>query len=302
MHAGIGTGLRKDSEGALQAALAGLPTSVEGYPHRTAILLVDALAGNGEETTLTAASILGPDFRLAGGAAADDLAMKRTLVALGERVEEDAAVAILVHTRTAVGLGVAHGHEEMSKAFEVTRAEGAVVHEIDGRPAWDVWREAAGDELRAAGIDPDAIPADREGGLLLTYEAGMRAGADLKVRAPLARTATGALQFACELPVGSVFRFTKSTAQSQVASAKLAARRAREALGDQPVAGALVFDCICRNLILGDQFASAVHGMRDELGGAVLAGFETYGEIALDAGDMSGFHNTTSVVLAFAER
>ena len=29
-----------------------------------------------------------------------------------------------------------------------------------------------------------------------------------------------------------------------------------------------------------------------------LAGFETYGEIALDAGDMSGFHNTTTVVLA----
>lgn len=39
--------------------------------------------------------------------------------------------------------------------------------------------------------------------------------------------------------------------------------------------------------------------MVEELGGAPLAGFETYGEIALDAGDMSGFHNTTSVVLAF---
>ena len=38
-----------------------------------------------------------------------------------------------------------------------------------------------------------------------------------------------------------------------------------------------------------------------ELGGAALAGFETYGEIALDVGDMSGFHNTTSVVLAFPE-
>jgi methyl-accepting chemotaxis protein len=39
--------------------------------------------------------------------------------------------------------------------------------------------------------------------------------------------------------------------------------------------------------------------MVDELGGVPIAGFETYGEIALDAGDMSGFHNTTSVVLAF---
>ena len=44
VHAGIGTGLRKDSEGALQAALAGLPTSVEGYPHRTAIRVPVATA------------------------------------------------------------------------------------------------------------------------------------------------------------------------------------------------------------------------------------------------------------------
>ena len=41
--------------------------------------------------------------------------------------------------------------------------------------------------------------------------------------------------------------------------------------------------------------------MSEELGFAALAGFETYGEIALDVGEMSGFHNTTSVVLAFPE-
>ena len=45
----------------------------------------------------------------------------------------------------------------------------------------------------------------------------------------------------------------------------------------------------------------AVKGISEELGGVALAGFETYGEIALDVGDMSGFHNTTSVVLAFPE-
>lgn len=62
-----------------------------------------------------------------------------------------------------------------------------------------------------------------------------------------------------------------------------------------------MFDCICRNLILGADFGRAVRGIADELGRVPLAGFETYGEIALDAGDMSGFHNTTSVVLAFPQ-
>jgi methyl-accepting chemotaxis protein len=60
-----------------------------------------------------------------------------------------------------------------------------------------------------------------------------------------------------------------------------------------------VFDCICRNLILKDGFDRAISAMSEALGGAPLAGFETYGEIALGAGDLSGFHNTTSVVLAF---
>lgn len=86
-----------------------------------------------------------------------------------------------------------------------------------------------------------------------------------------------------------------------MASAREAARRARLQLGDSHVAGALVFDCICRKLILGEQFSDAVRRISRELGDAPLAGFETYGEIALDVGEMSGFHNTTSVVLAFPE-
>jgi hypothetical protein len=51
-------------------------------------------------------------------------------------------------------------------------------------------------------------------------------------------------------------------------------------------------------LILDDRFTVAVKSTAHELGDVPLAGFETYGEIALDAGDMSGFHNTTTVVLA----
>lgn len=70
-------------------------------------------------------------------------------------------------------------------------------------------------------------------------------------------------------------------------------------MGDLPLAGAVVFDCICRNLILKDDFKTAIAGIHEELGNVPLAGFETYGEIALDAGDLSGFHNTTTVVLAF---
>ncbi len=73
VFAGMGTGLKRSPERAVEQALQGLPREVSGYPHRTAILLLDPLAGNGEEATLIASSMLGADVRLAGGAAGDDL-------------------------------------------------------------------------------------------------------------------------------------------------------------------------------------------------------------------------------------
>src|SRR5262249_19054017 len=78
--AGMAAGLAADVEGAVQRAVAELPASVPGYPCRTAILLLDPLAGSSEEATLLVSTYLGHDARLAGGAAGDDLAMKATVV------------------------------------------------------------------------------------------------------------------------------------------------------------------------------------------------------------------------------
>jgi methyl-accepting chemotaxis protein len=301
-YAGMGTGLAADPERAVTQALSGLPLSLAGYAHRTAILLLDPLAGNGEEATLLAASMLGDGVRLAGGAAGDDLAMRRTEVACGGRVANDALVVATLFSRAPLGVGVCHGHRPLSRPLRITRAEGNVVSEIEGRPAWTVWLEETRAHVRAGGGDVDAMPRDAEGAYLLRYEAGLSAGGDAyKIRAPLSRDEDGSIRFATGIPEGSVIRITESDAERQVASAREAARRARAQIGaaSSGVAGALVFDCICRNLILADDFSRAVRGMSEELGGAPLAGFETYGEIALDAGDMSGFHNTTSVVLAF---
>ncbi len=297
--AGIGTGLKADPEAAVRRAAEGLPARVDGYPHRTVLALLDPLAGRGEEAVLIAASLLGDDVRLAGGAAGDDLQMKQTRVAAGARVASDAVVLAALFSKTPLGVGVCHGHQPLSGGLKVTRAEGNVVYEIDGRPAWEVWKEETRASAAKRGVDPDRLADADVGGFLLRYEAGLATGAEYKVRAPLAKNADGSIAFACGIPEGAVIRITESEADRQVDSARLAARRAREQAGGGATAGALVFDCICRNLILGDRFSTAVHAISDELGGAPVAGFETYGEIALDAGDMSGFHNTTTVVLAF---
>ncbi len=295
---GIGTGLKADAEKAVATALEELPRQMHSYPHCTALLLLDPLAGNGEEATLAAASLLGPDVPLAGGASGDDLCMRETQLACGRDAKSDAVVVALLFSKKPLGLGVSHGHEPLSGPLRVTRAKGGVVHEIEGRPAWDVWIEETRDHSSHRGIDLAKMQKEDEGAFLLRYEAGLATGNAYKIRAPLSRSPEGAIHFACGIAEGAVLRITQSTPEKQIESARRAAHQAKDQLG-HPASGALVFDCICRNLILGDHFGAAVRGMSEELGGVPLAGFETYGEIALAAGDMSGFHNTTSVVLAF---
>jgi methyl-accepting chemotaxis protein len=303
VHAGLGAGLKADPQRAIECAVDGLPIAVNGYPHRTAILLLDPLAGNGEEATLIASSLLGPDVRLVGGAAGDDLAMKRTHVSCGDCVETDAAVVAIIFSKEPLGVGVCHGHGPVStRPLRVTRSQGNVVHEIDGRPAWRVWQEETREHARAARIDVLTLPTTEEVSYLLRYEAGLASGAhEYKIRAPLYRNADDSISFACGIPEGSVFRITTSNPERQIESAREAARRARAQIGGRPVVGAIVFDCTCRSLILEGDFNRAVRGISDALGDVRLAGFETYGEIALDAGDLGGFHSATTVVLAFPE-
>jgi methyl-accepting chemotaxis protein len=275
---------------------------VNGYRHRTAILLLDPLAGNGEEATLIASSMLGADVRLAGGAAGDDLKMERTEVAFGRRAAPNAIVLTMIFSKSPLGVGISHGHLPVSEPLRVTKASGNVVFEIENRPAYEVWIEKTRERAALQGIDVDALKRDEEVSYLLRYEAGLASGADaFKIRAPLSRGDDGSVSFACGIAEGSVIRITESVAERQIESARKAARSAADQLGGTKPAGAIVFDCICRNLILREDFSRAVRGISEELGGARLAGFETYGEIALDVGDMSGFHNTTSVVLAFPE-
>lgn len=300
VRSGFSAGLHDDPEATVRAAIRELPAQLTGYPHRTAIMLLDPLSGRSEEATLLAAALLEHEspVRLVGGAAGDDLSMTKTFVGVGPDIGSDAIALAMIYSKRPFGIGVKHGHRALSQPFTVTKSDGNVVYELDGRPAWDVWREETRTVALKAGVDVDNLAAQDIGAFLLTYEAALTSGSALKVRAPLKLLDDGALSFACGIAQGSVLRITQSDPEGQIESAREAAAIARRQLGNDTPAGALVFDCICRNLILGDTFSNAVSAMSEELGGVPVGGFETYGEIALDVGDMSGFHNTTSVVLA----
>lgn len=83
-----------------------------------------------------------------------------------------------------------------------------------------------------------------------------------------------------------------------VEAAQRAAGEAKENLKGGRAAGVLLFDCVCRGMILKEQFQREIDAVRSVFPEVPIAGFLTYGEIARFKGRLDGWHNTTSVVAA----
>jgi hypothetical protein len=290
---GIGEGLRANTPRAVRQLCADLKKNAgpppAGATHRTVLLLSDGMAGNGEGLVDTMAMELGGGVTLAGGAAGDDAAFKETFVLLGRRVAGDAAVAAELVSRKKIGVGVHHGWCAASAPGTVTKAEGARLIEVDGRPAIELYRDYA----RRLGV---TLTKENQNQFVFTHELGIvLMNNELKVRAPLSVLDDGSIHCATEVPVGLQVRIVEGDHEAIVAAARTAAEHALQGLGGQPAAGAIVFDCVARKLVLGEGFTREVQAFQDVLKAPVM-GFNTYGEIARVRGQLSGFHNTTAVV------
>jgi methyl-accepting chemotaxis protein len=88
---------------------------------------------------------------------------------------------------------------------------------------------------------------------------------------------------------------------SMISAASGAAEEAREHLNGAKAAGVLIFDCVCRGMILKDGFQREIDAVRKVFNDVPVAGFLTYGEIARYHGRLEGWHNTTAVVVAIPE-
>ena len=302
-YTGIGHGLSEDLEGAVEDAAGEIPDEQADYPHRVGINLHDGLTGRGEEIAMLAFQQFPIPF--SGGSAGDDIALEETFVFHNGEVASDSIVLAVLASEKPFALGVEHGHTPVSEPLAVTAAEGSVVSELDGRPAFEAFADAVDDVAREElGIDPHEVEAgsDEFVALLTRFQFGIKAGDDAyKVRwaGPTPNT-DGPLAFATTIPEGTELTVMNSTRDNQIEAARKSAVNAREAMTEGEMAGALVFDCACQGAILGEQFPDSVDEMFAELD-IPLAGFQTYGEICMQKGEMRGYHNTTSSVLVLPE-
>ena len=187
----------------------------------------------------------------------------------------------------------------------MTEASGSVIKTIDHRPAYEVWKDAVRDHVAENfGIDVDTIqPGSYDFARLLTiYSLGIETGDnEYKIR-PAALTKNvddGSLRFATAIPEGTELFVMTSTKNDQRQAQQDAVVSATNNL-DEPPAGGFNFSCTCQADILEDEFSDGITSAGDQMK-KPLVGAQMYGEIALEKGDMRGYHNATSSVLIIPE-
>jgi hypothetical protein len=260
------------------------------------MMLTDGLAGDLREVVRGSYAVTGATVPLVGGAASEDLSMKATYQFADGKLMSNSLIAIWINSPHPLGIGVAHGWHPIGDPVTVTRAEANIIHELDGRPAVDVYLEQRGGDVSVA--EPGDTTGPTFARLTFDHPLGLaNAAGTFDGRHILGRTQEGALVMFGHVSEQSVVQVLAGNRRELVEAAGSAAATAVQRLGGTP-RGALVFSCAGRVMPLGEDLAEEAGAIRGPLGKAPFAGFFTYGEFARVTGS-TGFHNATVVVLAF---
>lgn len=275
-----------------------LASQLDGTGLRAVFLLSDGLNVNGTSLVSGLTSRLPPGVTITGGLAGDGSDFRHTWVLSEGRPQAHRIAAVgLYGERLRVSSGCNGGWLDFGPQRRITRSEGNVLFELDGKPALDLYKEYLG-----------SLAAGLPGSALLFPLAIRRPDSGGK---PVVRTILAideerhSLTFAGDVPEGFEARLMRTTDEGLIDSAAAAVAQACGAMPGPRADAALVVSvsCVGRRLVLGERTEEEVESISAGAPpGATHVGFYSYGEIApgLDGG-ASELHNQTMTVTVFAE-
>ena len=269
-------------------ALAGLTGT--GGNGAILLLFLDTRSGDQSEAIAGAYEAAGPEILIAGGAAGGSDPAQ----ILGDQASRDAVIAVALEPPGPVGIGTAHGCRTQSVPSTVTRSDGRLLLELDGRPAAAVYQEKIG-------LDGLSLPDPAFEMLAVTHPlAQPELHGEPRIRHVLRREGEGGLLCATHIPVNAAVEFTHEAPDDIIAASSEAVGRALAPLGSRPVRAALLFDCAGRKRAVAASLQEEVFGLIDSFSPPPppLAGLFTHGEIARIRG-AKGDLNHAVVVVAF---
>lgn len=261
------------------------------------LLFPDGLTGNCSALLDHLHAHLSRPVLIVGGTSADAMVLQRTYQYGEGQAVSDAISAVIVRGRGRMEFAVSHGCMPIGLERTVTRGENGWVHEIDGLPAWDVFKEyLEGDpeDLSAEGVIHLCLGKPLDAPLAREYDAPH------VIHTPLQLDKTnGALFFpGGGLATGQRIRLTRRD-PTRIRESAIRCAQKLSALGRTPTA-VFQFDCAGRGRVLfGSRAADEiVRPLQATLGRQVpWIGFHSYGEIA-PIGGRPYYHNYTVALCA----
>ena len=254
----------------------------------TCLLYYDPLGG-GDAQTLLDGIAAGGFPRVYGAATGQPWGrfVKTYQYAGGEVYQHGAVLALIKGLRPITGL--THGAESIGLELTVTRTEGNVVVELEGKPALDVWCEQLG-------VEPTGHVENSANWALGIKPPSGEIYEGLITRAPFALdNEKRTLILQAPIPEGSRVQVCTRSVEAVLGGAMKMAARLRAAIENETPVIALGFECGARpGPFLGLQAAADQIAQIQETIGAEIPWLGTYawGEIA-PVGDTTYFHNFT---------
>lgn len=258
-------------------------------------VLSDGLHVNGSELVNGLNSALPDNVIVTGGLAADGDRFERTWV-ISDRKPASSVVTVVgfygKHLR--VTHGSRGGWDSFGPERRVTRAEGNVLFELDGKPALDLYKEYLGErasDLPATGLlFPLSIRQDSSDSRQL-------------VRTILAVDEEHqSMTFAGDIPKDYLAQLMRANFDRLVNGASVAADQAKSNASTNGPVLAIAISCVGRRLVLGERTEEETEITLEHLpAGTKQIGFYSYGEISPYTTGTCDLHNQTMTLTTFSE-
>ncbi len=262
---------------------------------RALFVLADGLVTNSSELVQGINDIVGPDVIVTGGLAADGDRFQSTWVLHDQAPQSRQVILVgLYGDRLRVTHGLGGGWDSFGPERRITRSEGRILYEVDGRPALALYKEYLGE--RASGL-----PA---AGLL--FPLSIRRDTNDTQR--VVRTIRGidevhqALIFAGDVPQGYLAQLMRANIDRLIDGASDATSQAAHGGLTSDTTLSIAISCIGRRLVLGERSEEETGLALDNLSsGTQQTGFYSYGEISPHEQGTSKLHNQTMTITTFSE-
>jgi hypothetical protein len=297
---GLATGLSTDSRAGGQQVAQSLSSDVSAdavglfvFPDGTTVNFDEFFAGL--EGELSSDRFL----PIWGGGAGDNLAMRQTYQYCDDEVVSDGVAYALLSGEALPAWAIDVGYVPIGGERKVTRSQGNVIYEIDGKPAVEVLQEYL----------PDPALAENWGARLAnSFALCFRAPRYIKdedyiFRAVLSvNKAEGSLSLATAVQEGTSVWFSSRNQEKVTTGLDRMATQIKRQLGDTQPKLVFHFDCTARGktMFRDQEKLRILRGFRQAVGPDVpWVGFYTFGEIG-PVGEHNCHHNYTAVVLALS--